>query len=127
MLASRRCSPQVASGTACGTGPPPRGVTSSTFAPPALEHSARAARGNAIHGVDARTGGGAPTARVAAPMVVLGANGSDGAIAVTSAVPPPSAAGFVHSTSRPAAGPPDSAPPGRPKIEFGGGVSPNVE
>ena len=44
-------------------------------------------------------GMGWPTAPVARPMVVPGANGSVGKTEVSSAEPPRSAAGFVQSTS----------------------------
>lgn len=74
-------------------------------------------------------GMGNPTAVVSPPMIVPGANGADGKIAVILPLPPPSAAGFVHSTSSPARllGPTPRARDGRPKREGSGGVALNVE
>ena len=57
---------------------------------------------------------------IAAAIVDPGANGALGLIGVIGAEPPPSAAGFVQSTSRPLV-------PVRPNTAFSGGVALKVE
>ena len=72
-----------------------------------------------------------PTSLLPIPIVVFSEKGRLGRTEVRLALPPPSAAGLVHSTSRssPLPWPKVSSkrPPVRPKIELAGGVWLKVE
>src|SRR4051812_22062622 len=95
MFASTRCSPHAGSGVLFSVGAPPRGVMSSTCAPFSSKQPALKEPGMEIHGVGA-FGTVKPTASVARPIVLPGANGLLGKIGSILAEPPPSRAGLVH-------------------------------
>src|SRR3954453_1334765 len=105
MFASMRCRPHFPSGLGFGTWAPGFDVSCRTWAPLADEKRALNSDGVLTHVV---AGGGWAIASsvIAVPMSVPGANGALGKIVLTAALPPPSAAGFVHSTDAPAAGEP---------------------
>src|SRR3954454_10551465 len=100
MFASVRCRPHCAFGTGCRSGAPSLPVIWSTLAPLADEQWPVYAPSASIQRVEASTTG-SPTRRVAAPIDVFGANGLLGYTVRRSDEPPLSAAGLVHSTSRP--------------------------
>src|SRR5215213_226528 len=111
MFASTRWRPHSGVGEARYTGAPLRASMCSTWALPD-EQRAVYAFGIWTQGV-AALGSFTPVIEIAAAIVVPGANGALGLIGVIAAEPPPSAAGLVHSTSRPAAPVrPNSAPSG---------------
>ena len=87
----------MGAGEGLNTGAPLRATVWSTLAPPAVEQRALYAPGDSAHVVAGR---GKSTSRSVIPsaMAVPGANGALGLIGVIGAVPPPSAAGLVHST-----------------------------
>src|SRR4051794_16484206 len=101
MFASTRWRPQVASGSGSRLNAEPTGSTRSTFAPPAREHWPVTPFGKVAHAVSG-CGTFARAAFASAP-ITLGANGLVAYTGDSFAEPPPSAPGFVHSTSSPRA------------------------
>src|SRR5436190_1117360 len=99
MFASSRCRPQVASGTALGTGAPPSDLIWRVRAPPAEEHRPENALRYSTY-VLGGVGTATPTSVLPSPMVVLLGNSRLGSTAVSRAEPPLRAAGLVHRTSR---------------------------
>src|SRR4051812_25692938 len=102
MFASSRCSPQVASGDASGTGVPSFDLSSRKEAPPSVEQRPLNAEVDSIQGVET-FGYSRCSSWMPAAMSVPGANGFDGTIESKSiGALALSEAGLVHTTCWPA-------------------------
>ena len=127
MLASVRCRPQVASGTALSAGAPVEWRDLQHVGVVAASRTRRCRRPWPRSRSCSPRGRGTPTASVAIPIVVPGAKRSLGKIESSVPAPPPRAAGLVQRMSRVAGSPVESRPPKRPKFESAGTGALKVE